>query len=413
MLVAFNRAAILLFFISILAMSLVTAQDFQDFRNLTWCATTDEILLRERSHSPIRDMTYSDTVNGYTLEVTYRLLPDSEYLYGGQFLFIRAPNDEVLTLADYEALIATYAEIYGSPTVVSDTEHTFEEPTTLLRARYLSNATPPVVEVEYQSRAVLNAGRDGGLPNQRLHCESERLKVFLLSSLTNTPELLAQAVAADPEAFFEAATVALQAAFNARDAREQQLRSFFVELMNPAKPVIEDHRPIRGALDAPITIVEYADFQCPYCQEQAPILRQVLDAYPGVVRLVYKHFPQLGIHPLAADAAIYFEAIALQDPDKAWVFHDLVFAEQHRLYEDDSLGIDALQRFASEVGADLDWLNQESQEAESFGFAGCGTPSLLVNGLRLCGVHSFDDLSMLIEMFLEANPEWWERLAAF
>ena len=84
-------------------------------------------------------------------------------------------------------------------------------------------------------------------------------------------------------------------------------------------------RPFRGAADAPVTIVAYSDFTCPYCQQAAGTMEKVLKENQGKIKYVFKHFPleTTGVARLAAE---YHVAAARQDPELAWKFYDLLFA---------------------------------------------------------------------------------------
>jgi protein-disulfide isomerase len=77
-----------------------------------------------------------------------------------------------------------------------------------------------------------------------------------------------------------------------------------------------------------ITIVEFSDFQCPACANAAPLASSVVDAFPGKVKLVYRHFPLDSIHPNARKAAIAAEAVASINNDKFWDMHDMLFENQ-------------------------------------------------------------------------------------
>lgn len=97
-----------------------------------------------------------------------------------------------------------------------------------------------------------------------------------------------------------------------------------------AKPVAVDagKSAARGSTNAKVTIVEYSDFQCPYCTSAYNTMKQVFTAYGDKVRLVYKHFPLSQIHPLAEKTAEAFECARDQDQNKAWDLHDLMFETQ-------------------------------------------------------------------------------------
>jgi cyclophilin family peptidyl-prolyl cis-trans isomerase/protein-disulfide isomerase len=149
-----------------------------------------------------------------------------------------------------------------------------------------------------------------------------------------------------------------------------------------------DHR--RGPDGAAVTVIEYADFQCPGCASFAPLLTDLTNRFPDDVQVVYRHFPLTSIHPLATKAAEASEAAAAQD--KFWEFNEALFAQQSdwaRLSEDEAvtffvdlagtLGLDTAQ-FADELASGMytDYVNQLEQEAIALGLP--GTPSAIVNG---------------------------------
>ncbi len=146
---------------------------------------------------------------------------------------------------------------------------------------------------------------------------------------------------------------------------------------------IDPDRHAYGRREAPTTIVEYGDFECPFCRSAAPVLRDVIDGSGGEARLVWRHFPLFRDHPFALTAALAAEASG----DRFWEMHDQLFAHQESLTDEDlavyaeQIGAgdvvgDAAQRFRSAVEADY------STGAE----AGVrGTPTLFVNGRRYSG----------------------------
>ncbi len=139
---------------------------------------------------------------------------------------------------------------------------------------------------------------------------------------------------------------------------------------------------VLGNLDAPVTVVEYGDFECPYCAAAAPILRQLVDESEGRVRLVFRNFPLPDVHPHALTAALAAEAAGAQGV--YWPMHDLLFTKQDRL--DDR----SLKAYAEHLGIDGDLVVGEA--AQVFGdkveadfSAGldegvAGTPTLIVDG---------------------------------
>jgi protein-disulfide isomerase len=141
--------------------------------------------------------------------------------------------------------------------------------------------------------------------------------------------------------------------------------------------------PILGPGDAPVTIVEFSDFQCPFCSRVDPVLKQVLAQYPKQVRLIYKNLPLTSIHPYALGAAQ--AAVAAQKQGKFWEMHDLLFANQRALQPD------ALKSYAQRLGLDVAKFEADSAAAETMAaiqddiklsrtVGVRGTPTLFVNG---------------------------------
>ena len=157
--------------------------------------------------------------------------------------------------------------------------------------------------------------------------------------------------------------------------------------------------PSRGPEGAPVTIVEFSDFQCPFCDRVRPSLLALLEDYPEELRLVYRHFP-LSAHPLASPAA---EASACAgEQERFWTYHDLVFENQAELSEE------KLFEFANTAALDLEIFRvcfeegryQEQVRADyRAGLeAGVrGTPAFFVNGRPLSGADAESDLRLMIE----------------
>lgn len=152
------------------------------------------------------------------------------------------------------------------------------------------------------------------------------------------------------------------------------------DLSLPVGP--RDH--VRGAADAVVTLVEYADVECPYCRGLEPVLQQVLARRPRV-RLVYRHFPLVREHPYAYSAALALEAAAQQD--RFWELHDRLLSEPARL------GRSRLAEHATQLGlvpAQLLRPASEQHDAKvredfqsGIDSGVQGTPGIFVNGLRL------------------------------
>jgi len=171
----------------------------------------------------------------------------------------------------------------------------------------------------------------------------------------------------------------------------------------PAQAISLDHAPTRGPAAAPVSLVEFSDFECPYCAETAPVVQQLLAAYPTQVRFAFKHYP-LPMHkesPLAHEAAL-----AAGEQGKFWEMHDLLFAGQDKLTRDDlvakakQLNLD-MARFT----ADLDshrfkpLVDADRQEGSRLGVD--GTPFFFINGHAISGGVGLADFKKLIEAALK------------
>jgi Na+/H+ antiporter NhaA len=157
-----------------------------------------------------------------------------------------------------------------------------------------------------------------------------------------------------------------------------------------------DH--VRGPIDAPVTVVEYGDFECPYCGQAEPVVRELLREF-GDVAYVWRHLPLSDVHPNAQLAAEAAEAAA--DQGAFWELHDLLLAHQ------DALGPDDLIGYAEQLGLDLDRFSSALQEhsgaarvAEDVDSADLsdvsGTPTFFVNGRRHHGAYDIDTLSAAV-----------------
>lgn len=157
--------------------------------------------------------------------------------------------------------------------------------------------------------------------------------------------------------------------------------------------------PVRGDATAAVTIEEYSDFQCPACKQSYPILKQILQEFPGQVKLVYNDFPLRTIHPNGAAAAEAGQCAFAQDA--FWDYHDLLFQRQSAWSPE--LELDAIfTGYAVELGLDeaafAACLADDStvasiaeDEAEGKQASVNSTPTIFVNGERMIG-PSYDDV---------------------
>ena len=171
----------------------------------------------------------------------------------------------------------------------------------------------------------------------------------------------------------------------------------------PLRAEIRSDESILGPKDAPITLVEYSDFECPFCARGFGTVKELMKKYEGKIRFVYKHLP-LSFHPQAMISAKYYEAIRLQDEKKAFAFHDEIYKSQEKL----SSGTSFLDTAAKKVGADLKRLkkdldsaqvakriDEDQKEAASLGMQ--GTPGFLLNGVPVRGAYPTEHFVGIID----------------
>ncbi len=166
----------------------------------------------------------------------------------------------------------------------------------------------------------------------------------------------------------------------------------------------EEH--IRGNPEAPVTIVEFSDFQCPFCQRFHSTVQQIIEDYPNQVRWVYKHFPLDSIHSQARPAAEAAECVFEQKGNNGfWQFTDALFKNQSRLGGDlykelaQSLGV-SINEFESCIssGRYKDHVEADYQEGIKAGVR--GTPGSFVNGESVSGAVPYETLKTAIEKAL-------------
>jgi len=159
-----------------------------------------------------------------------------------------------------------------------------------------------------------------------------------------------------------------------------------------------DH--IRGNPDAPVTLIEYGDFECPYCADAAPIIAKMLDRLGDDLRYVFRHLPLADVHPSAQLAAEAAEAAAAQGA--FWEMHDHLLAHQ------DALSPMDLLRHANDLGLDLSRFEEDlrrrrfaariAEDVQSADASGVtGTPTFFVNGRRHQGVYDVDTLTQSVK----------------
>jgi protein-disulfide isomerase len=172
-------------------------------------------------------------------------------------------------------------------------------------------------------------------------------------------------------------------------------------------------QPVRGPADAPVTIVEYSDFQCPFCAKSSQTVEHdLLAAFPGKVRLVHKNFPLPQIHPWAQNAAIAAECALQQSNDGYWRFYEMLF-EQQKTITPANLREKVLDGSAV-AGLDRAKLTQcydskataaqvQADVSEGHALGVNSTPTFFVNGRRLAGAVPLDNFRAAVEQELSSR----------
>ncbi|MFA5187738.1 MAG: DsbA family protein [Patescibacteria group bacterium] len=188
------------------------------------------------------------------------------------------------------------------------------------------------------------------------------------------------------------------------DAQNQLANKYATALPSQAidlKDIIETPYSVySGPLDAGIVIVEFSDFQCPYCKEAYPIIKSIRQEYAASVKIIYRDFPNLAIHPNALNAALAGKCA--NEQNNFWPYHDLLFENQS------DLSLENLKSLAVNAGLDQVQFNQcldsqkylaeiqnDLQAAQTLELA--GTPAFFINGSKVEGVIPYDSFKSIIE----------------
>ncbi len=196
---------------------------------------------------------------------------------------------------------------------------------------------------------------------------------------------------------------ATQVAETAQQAAEEQAANNQQQEVKRYDVPIDDD-PVRGTADAPITIIEFSDYQCPYCRKWHVEVFPLLQAkYGDQIRMVYRDFPLYSIHPEAESAAI--AANCAGEQDRYYEYGDLLFVNQNSLgastYEELAKDIDldltqfkecvAENRYKDEVDADYAYASELGVRS---------TPTFFINGLAIVGAQPYDVFEQVIDMEL-------------
>jgi protein-disulfide isomerase len=183
----------------------------------------------------------------------------------------------------------------------------------------------------------------------------------------------------------------------------QSQAKILVRLQPPAVvrlAVSTEGAPSRGAAQAPVTLVEFSDYQCPFCKRAQVTVKQVLDRYPGKVRHVYRDFPVEKTHPQAGEAAE--AARCAHDQGKFWQYHDLLFTnapkagpeDLRRYAEQAALDVPTFERCVSS-GVHRTKVQRDVEDGRRLGIT--GTPAFFINGRPLTGAQPLEAFARVIE----------------
>lgn len=227
-------------------------------------------------------------------------------------------------------------------------------------------------------------------------CVSEGdLKSKMAKIIKENPEIVTKSIEENPAEYVEAFQKAVKEAQEvlAKRREDEEKKKLEARFDDPLKPEIRSDESVRGTKGAPLTLVEYSDFECPFCTRGYNTVQELLEKYKGKIQFIYKHLP-LSFHQNALISAQYYEAIRLQDEKKAFEFHDIIFKNQRKLKN----GEKYLKSIAKQVGADmgklakdynskkvLERIEADQKEAAEFGIQ--GTPGFLINGVPVKGAY--------------------------
>jgi Na+/H+ antiporter NhaA len=184
-----------------------------------------------------------------------------------------------------------------------------------------------------------------------------------------------------------------------RAMRTRQIAATVEDLVDLSDDIdpLRDH--IRGGRNAPVTLLEYGDYECPYCGQAEPVVRALLSSFGDDLRYVWRHLPLTDVHPHAEDGAEAAEAAAAQGA--FWEMHEKLFAHQDALTRRD------LTRYASELGLDTDrflddlrrrrFAERVAEDVASADASGVvGTPGFFINGKRHAGAYDVASLTAAV-----------------
>lgn len=291
---------------------------------------------------------------------------------------------------------------------------------------------PQLAKLEEQRYSLLRKRLDDMIAERLLRLEAGRRRVMVGELIASeveakTPRVKEEEIAA----YIEKNRGSLrgdEAALRKRAGDElwvqrlAQSRAAFIDSLKKGTPtavLLEQPIPYRakvtvdgaydkGPKEAPVTIVEFSDFECPFCRRALPVMNDIMKQYAGKVRWVYRDFPLASIHPLAVKAAE--AARCAGESGKFWQYHDLIFDSSAKPSEAD------LTTFAERVGLDPGVFGKclrsgkyrtavEADVEEGRRLGVTGTPTFFINGRSLVGAQPLPAFQGIIESELQLAPK--------
>jgi protein-disulfide isomerase len=311
---------------------------------------------------------------------------------------------------------AIVAEVNGDKLTVADLEQ--KEATELLQSRYkyYQAERKALDDLIDQHLLEMQARKENLTVDQLLQREvTSKLKID-----PTEDQLRIYYEGVDTDQPFEA--MREQILQHIREARQTKARAAYLKtlrsqaqisiaLTSPTAPVELTRSPVRGNRDAPVVLVEFADYQCPYCQKIHPDLEKLQKEYGNRLALVYKDYP-LPMHPYAQKAAEAARCAGVQG--KFWEFHDMLFAGKKLQPADlkeqaHTLNLNE-QQFDKCIVEGLEAADVEKDAAEARSLGITGTPSFFINGHFFSGVLSYAALRDMVEQQLATSPSLARRI---
>jgi protein-disulfide isomerase len=309
------------------------------------------------------------------------------------------------------------AVVNGEPVVFLDVEQAAAPAIKSLEARKAQFE----IELERDRKAALEEALEGIVRDRVLLAEAQKHKITVEELIAiRVDGAVPQPADAEIVQFYNAHKADLEGSLadNAsairdylrNDQRQPVFDDFVTHLKNdygvktflePERAVIAiAGRPSKGPVDAPVTIVEFSDFECPFCRALFPTLQRVEQEYKDKVRIVYLQFPLVSMHTRAKKAAV--ASLCAYEQNKFWQLHDAMFNDQGKLAVDD------LKQKASKLSLDMKAFNSclesdkylgeiQSDVAEGVRVGVSGTPAMFINGRLLVGAQPYADIQKVIE----------------